>query len=385
MWARQGWVSVWDVEAGNFVARFEEESDFNRALCEGPWLVSDHYVISEEWRPNFEPGYAQVHKIRAWVRLPSLPLEYFDAEILSMIGDKLGKTVRIDGTTLKGNRGNYARICVKVDLHQPLRSKYRQHGRVRRVEWEGLHEICFESGKYGHEQNTCPSLRKEQPTEEANSLPNLVANPTFQEMEDRPELTDDFGPWMKAKKNVRRRKQKGVSTKANASEAIPVRRGQCSRFSVLEEERVTLEDGFENDDEVRATTEVDSENDVQDPPTSVVAAPVLPKQPTMHIPPRPVGHPTTSAHMSVPTSNDQRPEPRIHEPPMRSSGEHGLQTMPAISSDAVSGPRLPHIPVDRGPPSRHTTTEGKKESKGRKSVVIESRSQHSQVGRHRHA
>ncbi|CAN0880333.1 Putative ribonuclease H protein At1g65750 [Linum grandiflorum] len=114
MWARQGWVSVWDVEAGNFVARFEEESDFNRALCEGPWLVSDHYVISEEWRPNFEPGYAQVHKIRAWVRLPSLPLEYFDAEILSMIGDKLGKTVRIDilGITATQNLGRYLGIPI---------------------------------------------------------------------------------------------------------------------------------------------------------------------------------------------------------------------------------------------------------------------------------
>ncbi|CAN1140424.1 hypothetical protein LINPERHAP2_LOCUS11853 [Linum perenne] len=61
----------------------------------------------------------------------------FIKKILRLVGDKIGKTIRTDGTTLFGNCGNYACICVKVDLRKPLLSKYRLHRRVRRIEYEG--------------------------------------------------------------------------------------------------------------------------------------------------------------------------------------------------------------------------------------------------------
>ncbi|CAN1168683.1 hypothetical protein LINPERHAP2_LOCUS27953 [Linum perenne] len=203
IWARKGRVAVWDIGFGHFVARFDEEADYNRAFLEGPWLVGDHYVVSEEWRPNFEPGYSQVTNIRVWVRLPGLPLENFDVEVLKLVGDKIGKTIRVDGTTLFGSRGNYARLCVEVDLHKPLISKYRLHRRVRRIEYEGLHEICFECGRYGHERKACPESKDE---DVADSQEQNFSNPLFHDDADRPEIIDDYGPWMLAKKNMRRRK-----------------------------------------------------------------------------------------------------------------------------------------------------------------------------------
>ncbi|CAN1193024.1 hypothetical protein LINPERHAP2_LOCUS41831 [Linum perenne] len=147
LWARKGRVSIWDIGFGHFVAKFEEDANYLRALLEGPWLVGDHYVLSEEWRPNFEPGFSQVNPTRVWVRLPGLPLENFDVGILTLVGNRIVKTVRVDSIILFGTRGNYARLCVEVDLQQPLISKYRLHRRVRRIEYEGLHEIYFHCGK----------------------------------------------------------------------------------------------------------------------------------------------------------------------------------------------------------------------------------------------
>ncbi|CAN1797906.1 hypothetical protein LINPERHAP1_LOCUS21463 [Linum perenne] len=60
-----------------------EVEDYARALFEGPWMVGDHYI-----------------------------------------GDRIDRTIRIDHITLTRTRGNYARICVKVELHKPLLSKY---------------------------------------------------------------------------------------------------------------------------------------------------------------------------------------------------------------------------------------------------------------------
>ncbi|CAN1148797.1 hypothetical protein LINPERHAP2_LOCUS16682, partial [Linum perenne] len=48
-----------------------------------------------------------------WVRLPSVPLEYFDAAILTIIGNRIGKTVRLDLTTLGGSRGNLHSFALK--------------------------------------------------------------------------------------------------------------------------------------------------------------------------------------------------------------------------------------------------------------------------------
>ncbi|CAN1268639.1 hypothetical protein LINPERPRIM_LOCUS13268 [Linum perenne] len=73
----------------------------------------------------------------------------------------IGKTINIDHTALNGCRGNYARICVEVDISKKLKSKYRLWRRVRRVEYEGLHVICLNCGIYGHNKDGCPTLARE--------------------------------------------------------------------------------------------------------------------------------------------------------------------------------------------------------------------------------
>ncbi|CAN1120720.1 hypothetical protein LINPERHAP2_LOCUS375 [Linum perenne] len=85
----------------------------------GPWLIGDHYVVLEEWRPNFEPGYSQVNTIRAWVRLSGLLLENFDVGILKLVGYKIEKTIRVDDTTLFCLRGNYVRMEAPCVVGKP--------------------------------------------------------------------------------------------------------------------------------------------------------------------------------------------------------------------------------------------------------------------------
>ncbi|CAN1138290.1 Uncharacterized protein At4g02000 [Linum perenne] len=232
MWARKGRVLIWDIGFGHYVARFEDNSDYLRAVLEGPWLVGDHYVLSEEWRLNFEPGFSQVNSIRVWIRLPGIPIEYFDDGILRNIGNRIGTTVRVDNTTSFGSRGNYARICVEIDLHKPLVSKYRLNRRVRRVEYEGLHEICFHCGRYGHDKGSCPVAKSEN---EAPAQETVFTNPVFNAEVDRPEVDEEFGPWMLAKKKARRRNPR--TNPDLKTEKAPFKSGSSgSRFTSLAQE-----------------------------------------------------------------------------------------------------------------------------------------------------
>ncbi|CAN1187189.1 hypothetical protein LINPERHAP2_LOCUS38584 [Linum perenne] len=140
--AKKGQVKVFDVGFGFYIVKFETEMDFERAMFGGPWMINDHYVVIQEWRPLFRPEVLSLTTLRVWVRLLGLPFEYFQCNVFEKIGNHIGKPVCIDQTTLEGSRGNFARICIEVDFSKPLLSKYRLRRRVRRIEYEGLHIIC---------------------------------------------------------------------------------------------------------------------------------------------------------------------------------------------------------------------------------------------------
>lgn len=83
-------------------------------------------------------------------------MELFDEEVLYAMGNVVGKTVKIDDTTLTVRRGRYARVCVEVKLDEPLVSFIAVLGPQQKEEYESLHLICFGCGKYGHREEGCP-------------------------------------------------------------------------------------------------------------------------------------------------------------------------------------------------------------------------------------
>ncbi|CAN1130296.1 hypothetical protein LINPERHAP2_LOCUS5742 [Linum perenne] len=234
LWAKKGGIQVSDVGFGFYVVNFETIADYERAMFGGPWMVNDHYVVIQEWRPYFRPEETLLSTLRVWVRLPGIPFEYFDREILKIIGDRIGRTVRIDHTTLEGSRGNFARICVEVDLSKPLLSKYRLRRRVRRIEYEGLHTICFNCGCYGHKDDVC---KQEPEVVVMENQTTSFANPIFQEAlesDSRPEVDEDFGPWMHVKKNRRKVKPSVTQAKVSPLASSPASNsGKGNSFAVL--------------------------------------------------------------------------------------------------------------------------------------------------------
>ena len=55
-----------------------------------------------------------------WWRLPELPIEFFEQKALKDIGQAIGPVLRIDTHTAAESRGRFARICVQINLDNPL-------------------------------------------------------------------------------------------------------------------------------------------------------------------------------------------------------------------------------------------------------------------------
>lgn len=118
-------------------------------------MLFDHYLCVFHWSPKFVSSNAKIQKTMVWVRFPGLNLLYYNESVLMGLAYVIGKPVRVDKNTLNVERGRFARVCVEIDLTQPVVGKYCLDDHWYRVEYERLHLICAKCGCYGHLTRNC--------------------------------------------------------------------------------------------------------------------------------------------------------------------------------------------------------------------------------------
>ncbi|GLT29389.1 hypothetical protein SLA2020_042610 [Shorea laevis] len=129
-------------------------------LTGGPYKLFDHYLAVQPWEPRFHPTRAKAPKTAVWVKLHGVPIACFYEAICLYLGSKIGKPIKVDPATLLATRGKFARVCVEVDLNQPLPSSVDLDleglpQSLISIEFEGLHKICFHCGEFGHAEDHC--------------------------------------------------------------------------------------------------------------------------------------------------------------------------------------------------------------------------------------
>lgn len=257
-----------------FLVRFESMDDYKYAKFGGPWMMLDHYLIVKEWKPNFNPSADRTENVLVWIWFPDLPIEYYGEQYLMKIGEKVGVPIKIDDATSLTSRGRFARMCVEVDLIKPLLAKYKLRRRVYKIEYEGIHMVCFNCGVYGHNAEKC---KEKQSSESLNESSSTAAQPEDQaagsqdggtwrqesekETWIRPEICDSYGPWMLAPSRSRRenRSQTGkniVASKNGNNRTLQKGRNQFVRneeisnpFGVLSETNIWGNNGLGQEQE----------------------------------------------------------------------------------------------------------------------------------------
>ncbi|CAN1135057.1 hypothetical protein LINPERHAP2_LOCUS8635 [Linum perenne] len=181
-----------------FLVRFTSKKDYAIAAFEGPWKIYDYYIAVSQWSPSFNED-EPIKSILTWVRLPKLPIQYFNSMAVHRIGNFIGKAVRLDLAMLEGSRCRYARVCVELDLTKPLLGTYMIEDRVLKIEYESLENVCFDCGLYGHKKGTCPPPPSQ--FEEESAI-QMTKEPKMQKEQ---ELT---GEWMTVQRRNRKKSAK---------------------------------------------------------------------------------------------------------------------------------------------------------------------------------
>ncbi|XP_019176864.1 PREDICTED: uncharacterized protein LOC109172167 [Ipomoea nil] len=131
MWRSKGSMDLIAIANDYFLVRFGSIDDLEFAMYKGPWMILDHYLIVKPWEPDFDPYNDTKEKVLVWLRVPDLPAEYFDNIFLRKLGNRIRRIVRVDQATSLVSRGMFARICVELDMREPLISKFTYKGKGR--------------------------------------------------------------------------------------------------------------------------------------------------------------------------------------------------------------------------------------------------------------
>jgi hypothetical protein len=256
MWVRNGIINIVDIGNDFFLVTFTSREDHYRALIDGPWMIYDNYLVVREWSPNFHPSGEVIEKVAVWVRFSGLPIEYYDNKMLHFIGNRIGRTVKVDRTTQSQARGKYARLCVEVDLTKPLLAMFQIKDRYYKVEYEGLHMLCLACGTFGHYKEGCVAKvnntvwNGEQTTENARKE-GPVNTSSVQE-----------GPWQVVQK-TRRPRKKVDGGKIDGTLGNETTKKTGSRYAILQENIPDLEEeviGDSHDDSMVIVTTKDTQN-----------------------------------------------------------------------------------------------------------------------------
>ncbi|CAI0453960.1 unnamed protein product [Linum tenue] len=211
-WRPTGRLDILDLNDRTFLVTFHNDQDFLHALTGGPWTILDHYLIVHQWSPSFRTADKPHKSVVAWIQLPELPVHFYHREVLFALGNLIGRTVKLDYHTENLERGKFARIAVELDMTKPLATRIRLDGFWQPVLYENLPEICFECGKIGHTEDSCPIKRSVEATatSPAASPERLVENSPPSS-----ESPAGYGPWMQVTRKSKKQNRKVTQNTVN--------------------------------------------------------------------------------------------------------------------------------------------------------------------------
>ena len=167
-WARRIWNPEGDMEvllaANNyFMVIFSSMSDRNKAFEGGPYFFNQVGLFIKPWHSGFNSAEEIPSRVPVWIRLPRLPLEFWREDILHSISLLLGRPVGSATQTQDRKVISFARICVEVDLNNPLPDSMEicmgASSWIQQLDYETLPFRCRICHEYGHLYRYCPRTK----------------------------------------------------------------------------------------------------------------------------------------------------------------------------------------------------------------------------------
>ncbi|KAJ4837060.1 hypothetical protein Tsubulata_038326 [Turnera subulata] len=157
LWRPRGPYKIIDLAYNYYIVRFWEESDFQHALIDGPWMILGHVLSVQPWSDSFRANTDKIDRVVCWIQFPDFPVNRYHSKIFRVLDNLVGRTVKLDANVKNPDRACFAKVAVSIDLTKPLKNTIMLDGEPIRVTYDGLPDICVTCGRIGHSALACPS------------------------------------------------------------------------------------------------------------------------------------------------------------------------------------------------------------------------------------
>nr|POE82544.1 hypothetical protein CFP56_71974 [Quercus suber] len=86
MWKPSGRMDCIDLGFDYYLVKFELVADVDQILKGGPWFIGQPFLAIRQWKPEFKASSTTLSSVAVWIRLPELPIEFYETNALLKIG-----------------------------------------------------------------------------------------------------------------------------------------------------------------------------------------------------------------------------------------------------------------------------------------------------------
>jgi hypothetical protein len=164
------WIQYWwkprghyDLPLGSkgfFTIILHNSKDRNRIFDGGPYFYNSASLFLRFWTKKFSPEKEDFAHALVWIRLYSLPQEFWLEEVLAGIDNTIGVYVKSSEATKQRRYTSYARICVYLNIAKPLPGsitlEYHDEEWSQTIDYEHIPFRCRKCHEHGHLFRECP-------------------------------------------------------------------------------------------------------------------------------------------------------------------------------------------------------------------------------------
>lgn len=103
---------------GMFIMKFKNEEDLMKIVEEGTWMIGGQPFFVQRWAQNLMMNMKSIKAMSIWVKIFSIPLEFWSDKGLSLLASSLGKPFYLDSVAEDGIRLEYAKVCIEMKVDE---------------------------------------------------------------------------------------------------------------------------------------------------------------------------------------------------------------------------------------------------------------------------
>lgn len=112
IWKLAGWIEIMDNDNGLYLVKFDQATNKENVILEGPWMLFYHYLAVSHWTLEFALPDAKVDGTIIKIRFQCLNLVYYDERFLHAMTLIVRRPIKVDNNTMKVEHGKFYRVRV---------------------------------------------------------------------------------------------------------------------------------------------------------------------------------------------------------------------------------------------------------------------------------